>query len=49
MLMLEEKKGKGSGGGGQVHVSVIVRNKWEAGKRRDEYRRKKIGGEEEGK
>lgn len=43
-------RGKGrSRGGGQVHVSIIARSKWEARKIRDEYRRKKIGGEEEGK
>lgn len=41
--------GRESGGGGQVHVSVIARSKWEARKIRDEYRGKKIGGEEEGK
>lgn len=46
MLMLEGKKW---GGGGQVHVRVIARSKWEARKIRDEFRRKKIGGEEEGK
>lgn len=33
---------------GQVHVSVIDRTKWEARKRRDECRRKKIGAEKEG-
>lgn len=44
-----EKLRSRSGGGGQVHVSVITRSKWEARKIRDEYRRKKIGGEEEGK
>jgi len=38
-----------NGGGGQVHVSVIASSKWEARKIRDESRRKKIGGEEEGK
>lgn len=48
MLMLEEKKRRRGSGGGQVHVSVIARSKWEARKIRDEYRRKKIGGEEEG-
>ncbi len=44
-----EKRRWRSGGGGQVHVSVIARSKWEARKIRDEYRRKEIGGEEEGK
>lgn len=48
MLMLEEKKMRSRSGGGQVHVSVIAGRKWEARKIRDEYRRKKIGGEEEG-
>lgn len=31
-----------------MHANVIARSKWEARKIRDEYRRKKIGGEEEG-
>lgn len=43
------KKKRRGRGGGQVNFSVIARSKWEAWKRRDEYRRKKIGGEEEGK
>lgn len=44
-----KKWGRKSGGGGQVHVSVIAKRKWEAEKISDEYRRKKIGGKEEGK
>lgn len=44
-----KEKRKRRSGGGQVHVSIIARSKWEARKIRDEYRRKKIGGEEEGK
>lgn len=44
--MLEKKRSRL--GGGQVHVSLIVRSKWEARKIRDEYKRKEIGGEEEG-
>lgn len=43
------KSGGGGGGGGQVHVSVIARSKWKAKKIKDEYRRKEIGGREEGK
>ena len=49
MLMLGEKKRKSRSEGGQVHVSVIARNNWEERKTSDEYRRKKMGGEEEGK
>lgn len=48
MLELEGEKRK-SGKDGQMLVSVIVRSKWEAKKKRAEYRRKKMGGEEEGK
>lgn len=32
-----------------MRVSIIAGSKWEARKIRDEYGRKKIGGEEEGK
>lgn len=42
-----EKRSRRSGGG-QMHVSVIARSKWEARKIRDEYKKKKTGGEEEG-